>query len=184
MDWREEVSKGIYLALCAALGYNPNGNGLKKFVPAYTNNTITPQAPRDVDVCYYDVRAFEGQDSGFDYIMLEKSLQNGIPKTKIVKTVPVTVLLTFYGPKADSESEEFWSMFQWDNGKESPRAILRRKRIVPIGKPDRPVSLYEVEGTYQRRRCDVRVNLAFLDVGEKQSSHIDTVPDIGFQFQT
>ena len=184
MGWREAVSEGIYRALCAALGYNPEGNGLKRFIPAYVNNTITPQAPRDVDVCYFDVRAYEGQDSGLNYIMQNQVVVNGQPKTKIMKSVPVTVLVTFYGPNADNDSEEFWSMFQWDNGKESPRAILRSRRIVPIGRPYRPTPLYEVEGTYQRRRCDVRVHLAYLDVGEKNSSHIDTVPEIGFQVQT
>lgn len=92
MGWREVVSEGIYRALCAAFGYNPTGNGLKRFIPAYVNNTITPQAPRDVDVCYFDVRAYEGQDSGLNYIMQNQVVVNGQPKTKIMKSVPVTVL--------------------------------------------------------------------------------------------
>ena len=184
MGWREDISDGIFLALCAALGYDPEGDGLKRFIPAYTENTITPQAPRNLNVCYFDVRTYEGQDSGFDYIMHRQVVVNGQAKTEIKKTIPATVLVTFYGPSAEEDAEEFWSMFQLDNGKDSPRAILRNMRIVPIGKPDRPTTLYEVEGTYQRRRCDVRVNLAYLVVSERDSSHIDTVPDIGFQVQT
>lgn len=183
MGWFEEVREGIYLALCAAMGYDPATTGLKKFIPAYIENQETPQAPRDVDVCYYAVGTEQG-NTDLDYIMLKQVVKNGQTKTQIKKTVPCYALMTFYGPNADDDSERFWSMFQWDNGANSPRAILRNLKIVPIGMPDRPVSLYETEGTYQRRRCDVRVNLAYLDVGEFESSHVDTVPEIGIQPQT
>lgn len=184
MGWRQEIANGIFYACCAAFNLNPEAQeGLSRFVPAYTENEITPQAPRDVDVCYFSIGQYQGE-SNLDYIMLKQANVNGQTKTRITKTVPCSVLLTFYGPNADDDSEFFWSAFQWDNGVNSPRSILRKRKIVPIGKPDRPVSLYEVEGTYQRRRCDVRVNLAYLDVGEKNSSYIDTVPDTGIRFQT
>ena len=106
MGWRKTVGDGVYYALCAAFNYNPETDGLKKFIPAYIENTITPQAPRDVDVCYYDVRQYEGQDSGLNYIMQNQAVKNGQPKTKITKSIPATVLITFYGPNADDESED------------------------------------------------------------------------------
>ena len=184
MGWYQKVKDGIYEALCASFGYDPDSaDALKRFVPAYDKNTITPQAPRNVDVCYFAIGNYQG-DSGFDYIMLKQSSRDGQVTTKISKTVPSSVMVTFYGPNADDDAEKFWSLFQWDNGVNSPRAILRKSNIVPIGKPARPVSLYEVEGTYQRRRSDVRVNLAYYDVMERESSHVDTVPEIGIQSQT
>ena len=179
MGWFETVSTGIYEALCASFELDPDGAGLKKFIPAYVEDTLTPQAPRNVDVCYYYVGTYQG-NSGFDYIMHNQETRNGQAVTEIKKTIPSSVLVTFYGPNADDEAEHFWSMFQWDNGVNSPRSILRRKNIVPIGKPARPVSLYEDEGTFKRKRCDVRVNLAYYEITVKNSSHIDTAPDIGF----
>lgn len=178
MGWYSTVKSAFYEALCATFGYDPDSaEGMNKFIPAYLEETIKPQAPRNLDVCYYAINNFQG-DSGFDYIMLRQADKNGKTKTEIRKTVPCSVLTTFYGPNADDEAEEFWSKFQWDSGVNSPRAILRNYSIVPIGKPARPISLYEVEGTYQRRRSDVRVDLAYYDVSTYDSSEVDTPPEI------
>ena len=62
-------------------------------------------------------------------------------------------------------------------------SILRQMGIVPIGSPDRPVSVYEVEGTYQRRRMDVRVNLAYYESEDHESSHVDVAPEVIIQTQ-
>ena len=184
MGWFQTVRDGIYLALCASFNIDPDSpEGLKRFVPAYVEDTITPQAPRNLDVTYFSVESYQG-NTDFDYIMLNQVSRLGLTKTQIKKTVPCSVLITFYGPNADDDAEEFWSLFQWDNGAESPRAILRNMRIVPIGTPVRPVSIYEVEGTYQRRRCDVRVNLAYLDISEHSSSEVNTPPEIVVRPQT
>ena len=184
MGWYSVVKDNIYLALCAAFRMDPDSTeALKKFVPAYVEDTITPQAPRNLDVCYFSIERSTG-DTGLDYIQLVQATNvQGQAVTQIKKTIPASVLITFYGPNADDEAEEFWSVFQWDSGVNSPRAILRGSNIVPIGTPARPVSLYEVEGTYQRRRCDVRVNLAYLEIKEYESSEVDTMPEITSQPQ-
>lgn len=177
MGWYETVKDGIFEALCAAFNLNPDGDGLNRFIPAYTNDAVTPQAPRNKDVAYFSVERFPG--STLDYIEEKQVLVNGLTKTQLQKSVPASVLITFYGPNADDDAEFFWSAFQRDGGQGSPRGILRGKRIVPIGKaPDRPTSVYEVEGTYQRRRSDVRVNLAYLDVTEYTSSEITIPPEV------
>lgn len=184
MGWFQTVRDGIYLALCAAFKVDPDSpEGLERFVPAYVENTITPQAPRNLDVTYFSVESFQGE-SGCDYIMQTQVVRNGKIMTQIKKSIPCSVLVTFYGPNADDEAEQFWSQFQWDNGSSSPRAILRDMQIVPIGTPNRPVSLFEVEGTYQRRRSDVRVNLAYLEISEYESSEVDSPPEIGIRPQT
>jgi len=183
MGWYETVRDGIYDALCAAFNVNPTSQeALSRFVPAYVEDTITPQAPRNVNVTYFNIERPQGE-SDLDYIMQKQVMRSGQVKTQIKKSIPCSVLITFYGPNADDDAEEFWSMFQWDNGVNSPRAILRSNKIVPIGKPARPVSLFEVEGTFQRRRCDVRVNLAYLDISEHNSSEVDSPPVIVIQPQ-
>ena len=177
MAWFDAVSDAVFDMLCACFGMDPESPvAAARFVPAYTEDTTTPQAPRNKNVVYYALS--ELQASGFDYIFTETKTVKGLPKTAITKTIPVSCLLTFYGSKADDDSELFWSMFQWDSGADSPRAILRKNRIVPIGKPERPQAVFEVEGTLHRRRCDVRLNLAYLDIAEYSSAVIEEPPEI------
>lgn len=182
MDWYKAVKKGIYEALCAAFELDPDGAGLKRFVPAYEENTVVPQAPRNVNVTYYTVQNYTG-DSTLNYQQETQVLDESLTKTRIQKSVPASVLVTFYGPDADGDAEKFWSMFKWDRGAGSPRSILRQMGIVPIGSPDRPVSVYEVEGTYQRRRSDVKVNLAYYESEDHESSHVDVAPEVIIQTQ-
>lgn len=178
MGWYGTVKKAFYEALCSAFDLNPDSQqALNKFIPAYEEETIKPQAPRNLDVCYYAIGNYQG-DSDLDYMMVSQVSVNGVWKTEIKKSVPASVLVTFYGPNADDEAETFWSMFQWDKGYGSPRGILRGYNIVPIGEPERPVSLYEIEGTYQRRRSDVRVNIAYQDVVIKNAPIVTSPPEI------
>ena len=182
MGWFSHVSDSIFYALCAVFKTNPASNdSLKRFVPAYIQDATNAQAPRNVDICYYAVT--EAQDSGFDYIQMKNVLVSGVPKVRIKKTVPVSVLFTFYGDNADDDAELFWEQIQWDSGYESARSVLRRKNIVPIGKPDRPVSLYETEGTFQRRRCDVRMNFAYLMITDNSAGYVNESPEIGYNAQ-
>ena len=177
MAWFGAVSDAVFDMLCACFGMDPNSPAAAaRFVPAYTQETTTPQAPRNKNVVYYALS--ERQATGFDYILAETKTVKGLSKTAITKTIPVSCLLTFYGSKADDDSELFWSMFQWDSGADSPRAILRKKKIVPIGMPERPLAVFEVEGTLHRRRCDVRLNLAYLDVTEHDASVVAAPPVI------
>ena len=177
MDWFQTVSSAIARMLCACFNLDPQGQeAASRFIPAYLEDDTTPQAPRNKDVVYYALSLMQG--SGLDYIQRKTLIKEGKTITVIQKSIPVTCTLTFYGPNADNDSELFWSMFQWDSGAESPRAILRSEKIVPIGLPERPTPLFEVEGTFHRRRCDVRLNLAFLDISEYQSSAVTEPPEI------
>ncbi|MBP5460618.1 MAG: hypothetical protein J6Y20_00625 [Lachnospiraceae bacterium] len=177
MAWFDKVSIAVAKILCACFNLDPESQeAAYRFVPAYTKDETTPQAPTNKDVVYYALSEMQG--SGFDYIQQKTRQVGKNVMTQIQKTIPVSVLLTFYGSHADDDAELFWSMFQWDSGADSPRAILRGERIVPIGLPDRPVSLFEVEGTFHRRRCDVRLNLAYLDISEHQASAVTEPPEI------
>jgi len=179
MGWRDDISDAVYLALCAVFNMNPQEKAsMKKFVPAYMEHTTNIQAPRDMDICYYAIS--ELGDSGFDYVQFNEVVVKGVPKVQIKKTIPVDVLLTFYGDSADDEAEMFWSVFQCDTGADSARALLRKRNIAPIGNPGikRPVSVYETEGTYQRRRCDVHLYLAYLYVTETGTDYVNVAPEI------
>lgn len=180
MGWYETVRDAVYDALCAVFGLNPaSPDALKRFVPAYIKDATNTQAPRNMNICYYAMSIMQG--SGFDYVQEKNIIVNGVPKLNVSKTIPVSVLFSFYGDNADNDSEFFWSQFQVDSGAGCARSVLRKQNIVPIGEPDRPVPLYEEEGTFHRRRCDVRLNLAYLVSNEIGVGYVDEVPDIVIQ---
>ena len=169
------MSDSIYLALCAVFGLNPQSeDSLKRFVPAYIENATNTQAPRDANVCYYAIS--EVQDSDFDYIQIGNAAKNASHTQTLTVTVPIDVLFTFYGENADNDAEHFWQNIQFDPGSGSARAILRGKKIVPMGKPSRPRSVYEVEGTFQRRRCDVQMAFAYLMETNSTNGYVDKAP--------
>ena len=173
MAWFKTVSNAVYDALCAAFGVDPEAqSSLDRFIPAYVDGIATPQENRNVDVCYYALSLEQGTQ--MNYV----TLKNDQDQIEIQKTIPVNVLLTFYGPNSDDDSERFWSVFQVDTGYGSPRSILRLQNIVPTRTPDRPLSVPEVEGSLWRRRCDVRLYLSYLDTEILPARTVEEVPDI------
>lgn len=180
--WDEVVINATYLALCAAFNLEPNSaDALCRFVRAYTNDSTNPQANRDVNICYIYPSLMQG--TGFDYTVHEI---NKLGELTVKKTIPVEVMLTFYGPDAYKDAEFFWSIFTIDYGSRSPRAVLRQKNIVPMvdhpgGTLDRPVTLTEDEGTYKRNRADVRVRLLYYEVSKpnlEAAGPVEHAPEI------
>ena len=176
------VRDAVYLALCKCFNLSPESTeALARFVPAYIEDATNTQAPRKTNVCYYALSELQGTE--YDYIQVTHAMDDNSPKAFVQKTIPVSCLITFYGKDADDDAERFWSQIQFDTGKGSPRSILRGKNIVLRGtRPERPVSLYEVEGTYQRRRCDVRLELAYFMTDKDTFAPITAAP--GFDIKT
>ncbi len=173
MGWMDHMRDAVYLALCAAFSMDPEADAsLSRFAPAYYENATNPQATRDTNICYYALS--EEETPGTDYIQV----QYCGPGARIKKTIPVMALLTFYGPNADDDAETFWSMVQFDAGAISPRGVLRSKNVVLNGTPGRPVAVYESEGTYHRRRCDVRLRLAYLETKDQAIGLVEVPPEI------
>lgn len=178
MGWINHVRDAIYDALCAVFGTDPaSADSLKRFVPAYIQDATNTQAPRDTNICYFAVS--ESQESGFNYVQTSGIMIKGAPAYKTCVTVPVDVLFTFYGPDADDDAETFWARIQQDIDCTSARAVLRSKRIVPMEGPSRPQSVFEIEGTYHRRRCDVRMGFAYLMITDSTGGYVDSPPEIG-----
>ena len=164
-DWKDVVKNAVYEALCAAFSLSPSsGEALARFVPAYMDNDTTPQAKRNVDVCYIYTELQQGTQ--FNYIHPEI---NAMGKIVMKKKIPVSVTLYFYGPNAYKDSEFFWSFFLYDYGVRSPRAVLRNLNIVPTAYPERPTTLTEDEGTYKRLRADLVLPLQYYE--ESTLSH-------------
>ena len=153
--WFDIMRDAFYDALCAVFEVDPDlQSSLDRFIPAYVEGISTPEEDGNVNVCYYAISVEQGTTE--DYVTIE----NQKDKVVVTKTIPVNVLVTFYGPNADNDSEKFWN-----------KVVLR-------GTPDRPISLPEEEGTLWRRRCDVRVHLSYLDTDTIPARTVERVPDI------
>ena len=176
-SWYDPVRDAVYLALCAAFGLDPESDdALARFVPDYREDVTNPQAPRKQDVCYFSISPQQGTE--YDYIEQAYTVENGQGKAIISKPLPVAVLLSFYGSHADNDSEYFWALIQSDTGAGSARAVLREKGIVLSGKPQRPITLWETEGTHNRRRSDVHMNLLCKTVSTFNASLVQEPPEI------
>ncbi len=171
--WFEVVRDAFYDALCAVFCVDPDEqSSLDRFIPAYVDGVSTPEADRNKDVCYYAISVERGTTE--DYV----SVENDTDSVIVTKTIPVRVLVTFYGPHADDDSETFWSRIQVDAGYGSARQVLRSYNLVLRGTPDRPLAAPEVEGSVWRRRCDVLVQLAYLDTDTLTARTVEEVPII------
>ena len=171
--WFNVMRDAFYDALCAVFEVDPDlQSSLDRFIPAYVEGISTPEEDGNVNVCYYAISVEQGTTE--DYVMVE----NQEDKVIVKKTIPVNVLVTFYGPNADNDSELFWSRIQVDAGYGSARQILRSNKVVLRGTPDRPISLPEEEGSLWRRRCDVRVHLSYLDTDTINARTVEVAPDI------
>ena len=182
MSWEYIAKNGVYYALCAVFGMDPESEeALARFVPAYEYTVTTPQADRNANVCYYALR--ERQSTNLDYteVTYARKKDEGA-NARVGKNIPFTAELTFYGPQAYQDAELFWSVFQIDLDNTSARSKLRRLKIVPDGRPSRPLNNREVEGTFIRLRSDVELDLVLFDVSEIGYGTVDYPPEfVGFE---
>lgn len=175
MGWRDTVKDAVYDMLCSTFGVDPEAkSSLNRFVPAYTDNVTSPQYNSNDNVCFYAIS--EEQGTSVDYVAEEVDAQN--QKILITSNIPITLLLSFYGPNAYDDAEYFWSRAMVDNGYGSPRSILRQNSIAYRDKPVRPITANELEGTLWRYRCDVRVPLVYLNVDQVDTVFIEEPPEV------
>ena len=173
MAWYEKVKDAVYDMLCSTFGADPEAQtSLDRFVPAYTDNVTTPQYNSNDNVCFYTLS--EEQGTSVDYVSEETDGKHIL----ITSNIPISLLLTFYGPKAYDDAEYFWSRAMVDNGSGSPRSVLRKNQITYRGRPVRPVTSPELEGTLWRNRCDVRVPLVYLNVDQVDAGMIEEAPEV------
>lgn len=178
MGWFQHVSDAVYEAVCAALRLVPEAQeSLDRVVPAYVPGITIPQYNSNDNVVFYALS--EDQNSSDNYL----TIRGESGKLVATKVIPVQLLLSFYGPNADDDSELCWSRLFVDDGYGSPRAILRKNKIVfnyGLGKmPPRPISAPELEGTVWRRRCDLRLSMSYLCDDAIGMNPVEHVPEIG-----
>ena len=173
MAWFKRADKAVFEALCACFGLDPaSAEASKRFRAAYLEEATSPQSGRKDNLCYYALS--ENQNSSLDTLQFRYE-NSGMTVRKVI---PVHCLMTFYGPDADDDAERVWSVLFADLGQGSPRSILRLAGIVPIGRPSRPNTVPELEGSLWRRRTDLNVELSMLDEETLAVPQVEEPPEI------
>jgi len=175
MGWKSNVQDIMYSALCAAFDMDPDAQAsMDKFMPYYIDGMTIPQNDSDADVCFYDVSIAPGE---------EFVLVNGSVNARTIRErIPVSVLFSFYGPSAEEEAEAFYRRVIVDTGHGCPRYVMRAGDCYPAFGPGlmpaRPVLLWEPEGTFWRRRCDLRLNFVYLYEDKRNVNTVTEAPEI------
>lgn len=181
MSWLRRAETAMLQACAASLGIAPGSREFnQRFRVSYPDQVTTPQAGLDRSVCYLTISEVTDQMTHYVQGRYGRN-SDGVFGLMQEKTIPLQCLLTFYGKNADEDAENLWSRIMTDVGAGSPRDILRSAHMVPVGFPDRPVSLPELEGSLWRRRCDVRMRMNMLVTDFIPAHAIEHAPEIEYR---
>ena len=108
----------------------------------------------------------------------ESEISGGFPC--FFRFAPYRLLLTFYGPSAETLAWQVYHRLYLD-GYRSPRRVLREAGIYPVPDPPGPVFLWEEWEKEHRPRVDLTIPLR-IAATESDSAHpadlVEVPPDI------
>lgn len=173
--WRRDCEIAVALALCAVFGLDPESDEALSFI-RYTlqNGQNNAQGDTRADMVYITLSPVG--DPATAWASTRAQADGLLVQTK---TIPISCLLSFYGDHAEEYAEQAWSGLMLDTGYGSPRFIMREHRLIPVERPERPVSMPEPVGGVWRRRADLRLRLNRLQVDEIQFSPVGQAPEVG-----
>lgn len=180
MGWIETADRAVFEALCAVFGLSPDSKeASRRFRAAYLHEATNPPTDRTKDVCYYAIS--EQTTANLDSIEISYQADAEGMKAVLRKVIPVQCLFSFYGSNSDNDAEKLWSLMYLDSGSGCARSILRQANMVPVPRPNRPLSVPELEGSLWRRRCDLTILFSLLDETSVPVAQVKSAPDIEIQ---
>ena len=178
MGWYQESLEAMARALCAVFGIAWDSDRALDFIRyAYRREGASPMPEYTRDVVYITMQEVDDAPTAW----ASTSMANGT--VTVEKTIPLSCLLSFYGENSMELAEKAWSGLVLDTGPDSPRAVLRRFGIVPVTRPDRPVSMNEQVAGLWRMRSDVRARLNMLFHDSYSYDPLTGVPELGIAEQ-
>lgn len=171
--------RAIHEALAACLALAPDSDDALSLIrEAYTEPENSPQPSRQTDVIYWSVTP-EMTYAPRPPALTAGDARGGAHAPRVHHFLPVTLLVVCYGPGCEANVHRIRSFLYLD-GKDFPRAILRKAGIYPVPDPPEPLLLYEEEGSLWRRRADLSVSLRVTDISahEKRRGAVQSVPAV------
>lgn len=157
-DWYPLAEQALFEALCAVFHLDPESSeARRRFLPAWHGGSaLTRPADRYTDRCWYAISRRDTPRAGW----LEFSAGPDSLTTRQV--LALQAMLIFYGPHASEHADLARAGMLLDTGSGSPRAILRRYRMVPLSGAPAPRCLPEPDGTQWRQRADLDLTFHLL----------------------
>lgn len=172
MSWLTEAEYAIATAVCWCAGLDPSTRKAADFVRyTYRDDGTSPQPPRTKNVCYITTS-----------ITGSPGLADPIKKTDTTtwysKTIPLEVLLTYYGPDAVENAEAARTGMVVQLGYDSPLSIFKRANLALVFPIQPTVYAPEIEDGNWRKRCDLRLNMVLTQIVEYRRPDIELPLDI------
>lgn len=170
-DHIKAAETAVALAICAVFEIDPSASASADFVRfSYRGDGASPLPPRTKDLCYITVT--QNDQPTFFSTSVDKS------KMSLKKTIPLDVLVTFYGPACRANAEYFRTRLLAAPEYGSPRQVLSARGIVPVIPIGMPVFAPEVEDANWRLRCDVRFSARQLVTETLNVTTVSQPPDV------
>ena len=157
-----DFKKAIYDSLCACLAIDPSSAEAARLIcEAYNDPENPPRPPRTTNRIYWSVTPDPGIAEAYPAYNVRDAGQ-GSHRPAAQEVLSCTLLVVCYGSACEEYAGKIRSFLYLD-GKDCPRAILRKAGIYPVPRPPRPVFLPEEDGSLWRRRTDISIPLRVLD---------------------
>ena len=170
-DWIKDVEEALWDTICAILGMDAESGEAAALIRYTRRDTTTVIPPRTTDVIYITVNP-EQDTASTSWV--STTYENG--NAVMLHRVPLTGILTCYGPSSDLYAEALWAGIWANTGPDSALDVLRRANLTPVPPLQRPVQAPEQEDGGWRKRSDVRVRLELLVRSERPFHAISAPP--------
>lgn len=172
--WKDVAAEGIAKALCAVFEVEwESDEALSLIRYAYKTDRAAPMPGRAENVIYIQLGLI--QDAPTDWAATSYGTDG---KAVLTKTLPLSVLLTFYGNDSEEMSEYARTRLLADTGYNSPRAILRGYKMVPVLPFSSPLPVREPDGGEWRLRSDLRIRLNLLHQDTYDYNQVFEAPEL------
>lgn len=172
--WKDKAKEGIAKALCVVFDVEwESDEALSLIRYAYNTASTNPKAEREKNVIYIAVSHVQDPATEWGSTSYQDD-GSAIHQ----KTIPLSVLLTFYGHDCEEMAEYTRSRMMTDTGFGCPRSILRGYSMVPVPPIGSPTAVHEPDEGMWRLRADLRIRLNLLQEDTYTFEDVERIPEI------
>lgn len=172
--WKDRAKEGIAKALCSVFEVEWESTAALDLIRyAYTTESTSPKADRQRNVIY--IALSQVQDPATEWGSASYMDDGSVVHRK---TIPLSVLLTFYGHDCEEMAEYARSRIMTDTGFGCPRQILRGYHMVPVPPIGSPTAVHEPDEGMWRLRADLRIRINLLQDDYYTFNGVEEIPEI------
>lgn len=143
----------LFRILASALNLTPSSQTAQRMIrAAYQQDNPTPEPSRSEDLVYYHLSPDPASS------VSPEETQPAGTATDLFRYAPYKLVITFYGPNAETSAALVRSRLYQD-GQGNPLSLLRAEGAYPVPHPPAPLLLYEPVASRWRKRVDLTISL-------------------------